>query len=348
MGTLQKTNAIRRNIMRRLTKNISGDKSIAPIVDLEKEQVKNILVIRPNHRLGNLLLVTPLLQEVETIFPDSKIDIFVKGSLAPIVLKEYKNIDRIIALPKEHFRKLPSYLYSWCKLRKRKYDLVLNVEPNSSSGRLSTKWSRGRYKAFGDERVVRDHMDKEHMHIAKLPVSNFRDLLKSSQDSEGCPVPTLDLKLAPSEHDLGRETLKKLVGDQKKTIALFTYATGKKCYSQSWWIAFYNELKQHFPQYAIIEVLPKEGGSQINFQAPAYYSQNIREICGLLANTALFIGADSGMMHLAVASQTPVVGLFSVTDVNKYTPYGHKNSAINTEETTIAENIAFLKEYLHE
>ena len=62
---------------------------------------------------------------------------------------------------------------------------------------------------------------------------------------------------------------------------------------------------------------------------------DIREICALIANTDLFIGGDSGMMHLAGASGTPTLGLFSVTDENLYAPYGNNNSAINTNATTI-------------
>jgi heptosyltransferase-3 len=34
--------------------------------------VARILVIRPNHRLGNQLLLTPLLQEIEKLYPAAK------------------------------------------------------------------------------------------------------------------------------------------------------------------------------------------------------------------------------------------------------------------------------------
>jgi ADP-heptose:LPS heptosyltransferase len=36
-----------------------------------------------------------------------------------------------------------------------------------------------------------------------------------------------------------------------------------------------------------------------------FYSKDIREIGAVIANTEIFIGADSGIMHLASASLTP-------------------------------------------
>jgi len=77
--------------------------------------------------------------------------------------------------------------------------------------------------------------------------------------------------------------------------------------------------------------------SQIQFKATTFYSKDVREICSVIANTEMFIGADSGMMHLANASQVPTVGLFSATVANKYKPYGNNSIAINTITSSIDE-----------
>ena len=45
-----------------------------------------------------------------------------------------------------------------------------------------------------------------------------------------------------------------------------------------------------------------------------------------------FIGADSGIMHLASASQTPTVGLFSITNTNKYEPYNENSFSVDTND----------------
>lgn len=63
--------------MQGLTKNIG--KSKAGLKADKDVKINRILISRPNHRLGNLLLLTPLVQEVANTFPDSKIDLSRKG-----------------------------------------------------------------------------------------------------------------------------------------------------------------------------------------------------------------------------------------------------------------------------
>src|SRR5699024_9008076 len=219
-----------------LTQSVGRNDRLMSHSSFNKADVKRILVTRPNHRLGNLLLVTPLLQELENTFPGCKIDVFLKGGLGPVVLQGYENIDQIIALPKDHFRQLPAYVGAWLKLRKKKYDLVINVAPSSSSGRLSTKLSRASRKIFGgfDESFV--GIDKDYAHLAKLPVCFFRSAME--KPTSWPPIPSLDIKLKPEEIARGKGILEKLSGSRKKTIAVFTYATGEKRLPKKWWKEF--------------------------------------------------------------------------------------------------------------
>ncbi len=346
MTTIKAINSFRKWITHSLTKNLGSNLSTEAYL-INEENIKSILVVRPNHRLGNLLLITPLLQELENTFPNAKVDVFLKGNLGQIILKEYQNIDQIISLPKNHFQKLPNYIFTWFKLRQKRYDLVINAVPYSSSGRLSTKLSRADYKLFGHEEYNYQTINNNYEHIAKFPVCCLRHILSKHQISSA-EVPTLSLKLTPQEIASGKKILKEVTNSAKQTIAIFTYATGEKCYSKTWWKEFYANLKAAFPEYFILEILPKENISQIDFIAPTYYSKNLREICSVLANTSVFIGADSGMMHLAVASKTSVIGLFSVTEPHKYQPYGNQNRALNPSEISIKKSIQYIHNVLNQ
>ena len=331
MSILNKANVFRRIVTHNLTKNI-GSSQNNQIIDLtQKIEIKRILISRPNHRLGNLLLITPLVQDVVAAFPTCKIDLFVKGGLAPIVFQNYENINYIIELPKKPFKHLIAYFQVWIKIKKQHYDIVINVDKNSSSGRLSAQFANAKYKFFGeiDETIQLQHTDYEH--IAKYPVYEFRSFLaKLGFQEKGNPVPSLDLKLSLAELAEGKKTVAKIVPDNKKTISIFTYATDDKCYSETWWEDFYEQLKTTFEDYNIIEVLPVENISQIGFKAPTFYSKDIREIGSVIANTEIFIGADSGIMHLASSALTPTAGLFSRLNINTYKPYNNKSLAINT------------------
>jgi hypothetical protein len=80
----------------------------------------------------------------------------------------------------------------------------------------------------------------------------------------------------------------------------------------------YDRLKAEYSNYNIIEVLPVENVSQIGFKAPTFYSKDVREIGALMANTEVFIGGDSGIMHLASASKSEYRRTFSRDNINMY------------------------------
>ena len=331
MSIWNKVNSFRRTLMRNLTKNIGKVKINQGIFLVDKNEIKRVLICRPNARLGNLLLISPLVQEVAETFPNCKIDLFVKGSLAPIIFKNYNNFHKAIELPKKPFNNLIAYFKVWISIKKQKYDLVINVDQGSSSGRLAVQFSEAKYKCFGDFNEQNQELKNDYEHIAKYPVYNFRNYLtKLGLKKSNKIIAPLDLQLDLSELNAGKDALNSLVNSTKRTICLFTYATGSKCFSENWWEDFYSKLKTEYSDYNIIEILPVENVSQIASQAPTFYSKDIREIGALIANTDLFIGADSGIMHLASSVHTPVIGLFSVSNLKKYEPYDNCSVGIYT------------------
>jgi len=330
--------------MRGLTKNIGATDDVPKLKPGKTVEVKRILISRPNNRLGNLLLITPLLQELQETFPQAKVDLFVRGGLAPKLFKNYSNVDRIIQLPGKPFKHLPEYISRWVSLKTKRYDLVINVVKNSSSGRLSTQFVSSKLKIFGDLHDDTRQKFSDHVHVAKYPVYNLRRYLGlMGYPEKSTPVPALDLKLTDAEIAEGAAELKKLTGNDRKSICIFTFATGHKCYPESWWMPFYEKLRNEFPDYNIVEALPFENVSQINFIAPSHYSTNIRILGAFIKSCDIFIGADSGIMHLASAAHAPTVGLFSVTDPVTFGPYSPKSTSINTNEGTPDDWIAIIK-----
>lgn len=329
-----KVNRVRRLFMHSLTRTI-GQKD--DMIGMNNPDIVNVLICRPNSRLGNQLLITPVIQDISNYFPNCKIDLFVRGNAAFAIFKNYRNVDRVIKLPQKPFRNIIQYLYVWCGLRQKNYDLVINIDHGSSSGKLATKLSKSKRKIFG---VMNDELCaicSDYIHMAKAPVYNLRKSLGIDLPIN-TTIPTLDIKLDSGEKKQGEELLFNIVKNNKATICIYTYATGMKCYPIEWWVRLYGMLKKRYEQnYNIIEILPKENISQINFKAPPFYSMNLREIAALIANTTLFIGADSGMMHLASSSGTPTIGLFSVSNMDRYEPYGKRNVGINTNDKSFED-----------
>ena len=307
-------NTFRRKLTKVLTSGIGRSKTeVEKPIDVQK--VKNILISRPNHRLGNTLLITPLIQEVHELFPEAKIDLFLKGGVGHVVFEGYPYVDKLIMLPRKHFKDFGKYVGAWLSLRKKHYDLAINVAADAA-------------------------------HIAKYPVYNFRkyvsDLGVKSNNRE---IPTINLMLTDAEKLKGKFKLQQITNSSKPTICLFTYATGEKCFSEDWWSIFYNELVKKYPQYDFMEILPIENVSQINFAAPSFYSADIREMTAVMQNCIAFIGADSGIMHLASAAQVPVIGLFKSRSA-KYGPYGNHSESIDVTDSTMDECLATVDKIL--
>lgn len=337
-------NRIRKKFMNSLTSGVGSRIIVRKNFSLSMDSPKRILVVRPNSRLGNQLMLTPLLQEIEILLPDSKIDLFVRGNLAPILFANYKQIDRIIKLPPKPFKQLKKYIGTWINLRKHRYDLVFNVDSSSSSGRLCTKWVSGKAKYFGDDSDLKDNQDAIHM--AKWPVYNFRWFLGQLdiEVANSAPLP-LSLKLSDSETQKGKELLTKMVGNDKPTIMFYTFATGDKCLSKEWWKPFFSELKRRYGNaYNLLEVLPKENVSQIDFDSLNYYSTDIREMGGVMHSGKVFITGDCGVMHLASSVGIPTIALFSRDNIRTYEPYNQGSASFLSNEVSLQQLISRIDE----
>jgi len=330
----KKINAVRGSVFKNLAKIVlSSDHQNVDTIN--KAKVRRVLVVRPNHRLGNQLLMTPVVQEVLDTFPGCTVDLFT-GKVSPILFRNYERIERIIRIPRKPFDELLKYIKAWLLLRSKSYDLAINVSRGSSSGRLAMKLSRATCKVFGDpvETLAREH--KDYRHIAKYPVYNLRHALsKMGIADANIAIPPLNIKLDAEELASGKKILDSLIENKEaKTICLYTFATGTKCYSEEWWLGFYERLKTQYPQFNIFEILPVENVSMIGFKAPFFYSKDVREMAAIIANAAVFIGADCGVMHLASAAGTPTIGFFSVTDPETYGPYNAGSKALITSQLT--------------
>ncbi len=344
MNFIKSLNRPKRKLLKFFTNSISDYKKYN---DLDPLSVKKVLICRPNHRLGNLLLISPLIQEIENTFPNCKIDLLTNQSCARQLYVNYNTVDRIYELPKKPFKNLFKYLKVCFSFRTRKYDLSINAVGGSSSGRIFTVISRADFKLVDSSKWIPIADGIASKHIAKESVFALRQFLQtvgiSDLESEISP---LAIKLTKQELINGKKNVRDLVNNDQQTICLFTYATGAKCYSEQWWEIFYNELKNRFPKVNIIEVLPKENISKIGYKEPTFYTRNIRELAGVIANTDIFLGADSGIMHLASATHTTTLGLFSVTNIDMYKPFDNGSLPINTNTVRVREIMKLIESRL--
>lgn len=306
--------------------------------ELPKAEIRRILICRPNHRLGNLLLLTPLIVEMQRVFPVADVDIVLAGEHGPDLFRTFGNVKHIYGLSRRMVRHPLTMLRTLLRIRRARYDLAVDPCEASQSSRFLLAWSKAKY-VIGIPRgeSIIDSSGTTAIpprHMAKWPVFLLRRALQDSSETD-LNFPILTIGLTSDERRWGRQVLHTLtyVEDQppvRLTIGLFADATGSKRYKKDWWLRFIGQMRTKHPDCAIVEIAPPDGFSRLASRFPSFSSSCPREVAAVISNMTCFISADCGVMHLACASETPTIGLFSVTDVSKYEPYGPHRQAIAT------------------
>lgn len=90
-------------------------------------------------------------------------------------------------------------------------------------------------------------------------------------------------------------------------------------------------VRKAFEHGSLVEIILVHGRSMLNSRWPGYDAAGIRRMASAMAGVDAMISADCGVMHLAAASGTPTIGMFSVTHAKIYWPYGSHNAHMATQ-----------------
>ncbi len=317
---------------------------------LPKKGVYRILVCRPNHRLGNTILLTPLITELERLYKGAEIDIISEGPIAEEVFATFFSVKNVYCLPKRGFKRPVPFLGMLLRIRKTPYDLIIDPCLGSGFSRALTKFLRGRYKlGFSDEAANSGLTHPvptaaAHDHMAQRPINLLRSALAhyAGEREDAGDYPSLDIRLSEEERAQGRMVINQLLppsrpGTSAPVIGIFANATGAKRYPAAWWGEFIEAFEAMCPQARLLELIPMHGHSMLGEAWPGYYSSDIRRMGAVMAGMDLMITADCGVMHLAVASKVPTVGMFCVTDASVYAPYGMGSCPLMTHGLSARE-----------
>ena len=321
---------------------------------LNKNEIKNIVIIRPNYRIGNLIFLTPLINELGRELPNAKIDIIVGMKLAGKILEPMPNVDRVIDIP----RKLllhPLQMYNYIKTaRAKKYDVALNIAGGSTSAQIVSLLVKANYKAsFFSEKLWADftHIQEEkhtfqHMGLRSLDFLRFFDISVPKES------PSLDIKLTQEELTEAQNDLEKLLKEhnltqEQKIITIFRNARFDKKISDAWWSEWVDNILEKEKDIVIIDILSPDIPQKLNDKVLAYGNKNLRVLGAFFKACDLYVSADTGPMHLAVASGANVLALFNKTNIQIYGALGEKNRTIDIEELSIEEVAQISLEQLH-
>ncbi|MBJ7250382.1 MAG: glycosyltransferase family 9 protein [Acetobacteraceae bacterium] len=263
-------------------------------------------------RIGDAVLSTGLLDHLMRAHPEARFTI-VCGRVAEGVFRRMPRLDRLIAVEKRRYSL--HWLEIWGQLATTRWDLVVDLRASAIAWLL---WTRRRAVIQGGRRP-----GHRLTHLAAL------------LGVEPPPLPVI----WTSPEDTTRAAA--LLPEGRPWLVLGPTANWHR---KVWPAERFAELALRLtaPDGALpgagIVILGGPGDQERSMATPVLTALpqaldlvgklDLPEVAAVLARAAIFIGNDSGLMHLAAAAGAPTLGLFGPTPSDEYGPAGPKAQAV--------------------
>jgi ADP-heptose:LPS heptosyltransferase len=281
------------------------------------------------NQIGDLLFSLPAIHNLRQRYPDAEI-ISVARPLLKDILRMSRLVDKVIERPDGPFG---SALGVISKLRSEHPDLALVFSTSFGMGTIAGLCGAPVRVGFDDYRT-NPFLTHRAPRIRPPSLQNNLKLL----EAVGCPVVKRDYAglIHPDETEMEQaEAVLKSVGiDPGETFAVLAPSTSwrreVKCWSDEGFAQVADDLMRQFGVKSIVVGL--NNGCRISEMTSNAVDLSGRTslpvLAAVLGRAAVFIGVDSGVMHLASAMETPVVGLYGPSDPSQTGPQGGPSRAL--------------------
>lgn len=290
-----------------------------------------VLILKPCC-LGDVLLTTPLVAAIRTRYPEATITYAVGQWSRPMVATS-QHVDAIMTLPD---RWTPGSLLTVARaLRSRAFDAVF--VPDRSPMLTLLAWLAGI-----PQRVGLDSAGRGFAYTHRVPVSSIvmheADVYRQLALAAGLSAAPQRLFFFPSAEDQAQATV---LAARYRTAGQLLIALhpgggqnpGMTLHRKRWlperWAAVADELvDRHAAQIVLVggpsdqEVVATVARAMQSPPTVLVQQWSWGVLGALLSRCDLFLGHDTGMMHLATAVETPTVAVFGPSDPQIYGPYG--------------------------
>jgi len=266
-----------------------------------------ILFVTAN-RLGDAVLSTGLLDHLIRTYPAARITVAC-GPVAKGVFERMPNLERIVVIAKQPFGR--HWLPLWGTVVTHWWDLVVDIRGSALSWLIPT----------ARRAVMRPGTGPKTAQLARV------------LRLERPPQPVVWF----SAEDDARASALLPVG--RPVIVLAPTANwAPKVWPPERFVSLFRTLTASLIPGAAPAVIAGPGETEAAMAEPVLRALpdaidlvgrlTLPEIAAFLARSTLFIGNDSGLMHLAAASGVPTIGLFGPTDAAEYGPSGRRAAAL--------------------
>jgi heptosyltransferase-1 len=283
-------------------------------------------------RTGDIILTTPAVSALKAAFPGSELTYVVEEPYARLV-QGHPCLDKVIVLERKMGRRAFWRLIR--KIRREKYDVVLDFHGGPRSSLLTlfsaAKTKIGyevKYRRFIYDIRVPRASSQGPVHSA----ANHLNLVKALGVAIPEPPPLLLPEARPKEADRA----KKLLAGPGRAVILHIGAGNQ---FRNWGVQNIAGLLRLFDSRPDVRVYLAGGPDDLPAEAEIreLYGRPVRSLVGQLnlielreaiSRAALFIGPDSGPMHIAASTRTPIVAYFGPTLPAHFAPWKARATAL--------------------
>jgi heptosyltransferase-3 len=276
--------------------------------------------------LGDTVVALPCFRLIRSQNPDAEIVVLtnvpVSGKAAAIeaVLDSTGLVDRYIPYPLG-LRDPKQLAALWREILAEKFDRVISLA--APRGFLSSVRDYLFFRACGITSITGIPWHRRDLEPAKVGGAVVEHESTRLLRRIGWTAPVAadgrDLALTPAEHTLAE----RLLDDADVAFPFIAASIGTKSSLNDWgednWRALLTELSRDFPRHGLVLIGSGEEKARSESLLEAWTGPR-GNLCGaagprvtaaILARARLFLGHDSGPMHLAAATGIPVVAIFS-------------------------------------
>ena len=294
---------------------------------------QRILLVRLSS-IGDCIHALPMINALRDQLPDAHLGWAIQ-SAAHQLLEGHPAVDRFhlyprsVKGPRSTFREMRRLRR---ELRRERYEVALDVQGLTKSGLVA--WMSGAPRRIGfagaesreANRLFVNHRvavgDPMHVVDRNLELLRALDLEKPREISWSLPV-------APLE-----EGFERMLREELRAAPFAVVNPGTTWETKRWPPERFAEVCRALAERHDLAVLVSWGNERESAEAdrivqgcsglPVFRAPgtSLPELASLLSQARLFVGNDTGPMHLAVALGVPVVAIFGASDPKRNGPYG--------------------------
>ena len=304
--------------------------------------VRKICVFHLN-QIGDLIFSLPLLKALRESYPKAEIHSVVRPHLGELLL-DSPYVARVV----ERKQGILNDLRLLSEIRRTRYDLVISLS-DSPSCLLMAGWSGARERVgfrnfpWDAGLTVKEVSEGYHGGYNDLKLLKRLNIPVTQMDYVGLLT---ERERKDSEGPI--ESWRSRIGDHYVVLAPGTSVRrGMKAWEEKKFgdlivllrmnfgltpVLVGDEKDREMNERVIEEAKQRDRNGKIDAIVNLAGKTKLMDLCDLLRRASLFVGVDSGIMHLASSLDIPVVGIFGPTDPSQVGPQNKKSVVVQKKE----------------